>query len=195
MLKTLTVFIYHYEDEETFKFSTNRIIIEVLRMSLFMNSSQEDTFRSLMDYFTGRRDKILVSTSPSLIRVEIGAYWSWSRGHAKGEAETTITKRDSGSYINFNFDFTKEYVSGFIVAIIGALLCYFVVSWVAGLMLSEIPSWITGNMWSIVNLIVIGGMVMIIFTVMALEGYNVSATRKRFIDEFNMFAQSLSTKK
>ena len=160
-----------------------------------MNSSQEDTFRSLMDYFTGRRDKILVSTPPSLVRVEVGAYWSWSRGHAKGEAEATITKRNGGSYVNFNFDFTKEYVSGFVVAVIGAVACYFLVSYVARIMLLDYQSWNTGSIWSAVNLVAIGGMFMIIAVVMALEGSSVSITKKRFIDEFNMFAQSLPTKK
>lgn len=171
------------------------MIIEVLRMSLFMDSSQEDTFRTMMDYFTGRRDKILVSLKPSLVRAETGSWFSLSRGTAKGEVQTTITKRKSRSYVNFNFDFTKEYVAGFIVAIIGAIACSLLISYVARIMFSGYPSWNAGNTWFAVNLISIGSMILIVTVGMALEASGVSLTKRRFIEEFNMFAQSLQTKK
>lgn len=159
-----------------------------------MNSSQEDTFRSLMDYFNGRRFRILVSNQPYLIRAEIGAYWSMSRGDAKGEVEASITKRNGGSYVNFNFNFTKEYITGLIASSIGALVLYFLGWGVANMIISRMPSanGVDLSLLSLfVNGVIIFGIVMIFLAVMAIEGQNASITRKKFINEFNTFAQSL----
>lgn len=156
-----------------------------------MNSSQEDTFRSLMDYFNGRRFRILVSNQPYLIRAEIGAYWAMSRGNAKGEVEASITKRNGGSYINFNFSFTKEYITGLIASSIGALVAY-VLGWgVANMMISRMPFANVADLSLFVNGIIVFGIVMIFLAVMTIEGQNASITRKKFINEFNTFAQSL----
>lgn len=167
-------------------------------MSLYMESSQEETFKTIMDYFMGRHYKILVSNSPSLVRAEIGSWMvmSMASGNAKGESEATIIKRNGGSYVNFNFDFTKEYISGLIVAVIGALAVYAVLNWMAGsIFLSRIPSQSVGDAWAIFNPIIIAGSVLLFAIIMSLEGYFVSRTRKRFLAEFNTFAQSLPTKK
>lgn len=175
---------------------TNTSIRSGLEMSLFVNAPQEEAFRSLMDYFTGRRVKILTSNKPSYVRVGIGSWIGFVfQGNAKGEVETTVTKRNGGSYVHFNFDFTKEYASGFIGAIVGALLLYGIGSWVANLMISKLPYSAIGEIWSLVYLIIIFGMVMLFATIMVMEGYYVSRTKKRFIEEFNKFMQSLTSKK
>lgn len=165
-------------------------------MSLYMNSSQEETFQSLMDYFTGRRYKILVSNSPQLVRAEIGSWMSMTvaSGTAKGEAEATIIKRNGGSYVNFNFNFMKEYVSGLISCVLGALIIYAVVYWIGGAYFSRLPSQAVGDVWAIVNPSIIVGIVLLFAIVMSMEGYLVAKTRKRFIAEFNTFAQSLPNK-
>ena len=159
-------------------------------MSLFVNASQEEAFRSLMDYFTGRRMRILTSNLPSYIRAEFGSWVSMSYGNAKGEVEVNITKRDSGSYVNLNFSFLKEYLSDLIGAIIGALIMYVIV-WA---MLSVYPSVVVEIVQSYVNMLLLGVTLTLFGIVMAISGYNTSRTRKRFVEEFNMFMQSLASK-
>lgn len=166
-------------------------------MSLYLNSSQEETFKTVMDYFMGRRYKILVSNSPSLIRAEFGSWWSMtvSSGTAKGEAEATIMKRNGGSYVNFNFSFMKEYLSGLIVAVVGVLVVYLVAQWLAGFYISQLPASVIADAWGIFNPIVFVVIMLLLAFIMSMEGLLVSKTRKRFIEEFNVFAQSLSAKK
>ena len=166
-------------------------------MSLYLNSSQEETFQTIMDYFRGRRYKILVSNSPSLIRAEFGSWHSLSvsSGTAKGEAEATIIKRNGGSYVNFNFSFMKEYLSGLIVAVVIFPIVYLIAQWFAGSYFSQLPASVVADAWGIFNPILIF-LIMIGFAlIMSMEGLLVSKTRKRFIEEFNVFAQSLSSKK
>lgn len=160
-------------------------------MSLFMNSSQEETFQTLIDYFVGRRNKILFSNKPNLIRAEIGAYWAMSRGNAKGEVETTIAQRNEGSYVNFNFSFTKEYIMGVIASFIGTIIAYFLGWGVANAMISRMPFANIADLSLIINGILAFGIIMIFLMVMAMEGQNASTTKKKFIAEFDMFAKSL----
>jgi len=146
-----------------------------------------------MDYFSGRRMRILTSNPPSYIRVECGSWVSFSfQGNAKGEIEVNVTKRNSGSYINFNFNFFKEYMGDFLLAIIGALFVYVFLQWILS---SLYPSDFVRSFQGAFSLILLGGIVLLFALVMGLAGYATSLTRRRFIEEFNMFAQSLSTKK
>jgi hypothetical protein len=59
---------------------------------------------------------------------------------------------------------------------------------------NPLVSWIFGLLAIFYPIIFILIMLLLAFT-MSMEGYLVSKTRKRFIEEFNVFAQSLSTKK
>jgi len=156
-------------------------------MSLFVGSSQEETFRLLMDYFTGRRMRILMSHEPSYIRADLGSYVSMSLGHAKGEVEVNTVKRNGGCYVNLNFNFVKEYAVDGIVAIFLFSLIFGFGWWMISI--SGLRPWtrleiIPLFLWATVGFAI----------VMAIAGYNVSLTRRRFIEEFNMFVQSLSTK-
>ena len=157
-----------------------------------MNSSQEETFRSLMDYFGERRFRILVSDSPSYIRVGIGSWMSFSLESAKGEAEVNVTKRNGGSYVNLNFNFFKDYMADFLTAIIGAILVYAVPQWIVSLIAGDFVRWFQSRGF---NLIFLGLSIVFFSLAMILAGYSTSLTRKRFIDEFNIFAQSLQPKK
>ena len=157
-----------------------------------MNSSQEETYHLLMDYFTGRRERVLTSNSPSYIRAEIGSWASLSIGNAKGEVEANITKRNGGSYINLSFNFFKEYIVTLLAAIVGALIIYFFPQWVLS---SFAPSYFLRLFQGTFNIILLGGIILFFAIVMVVAGYAASSTRKRFIDEFNMFAQSLQSKK
>jgi hypothetical protein len=151
----------------------------------------------IMDYFVGRRYKILVSNSPSLVRAAFGSYLAMSLSPvtAKGEIEVSIMKRNSGSCVSLNFDFTKGYVAGFISAVLGALLCFVVVYLIISFSLSGFPSWAIEDAWAMFNTIMIGAIFVVFIGTMSLEGYYVSRTRKRFIEEFNILSQSLSAKK
>ena len=66
-------------------------------MSLFVNVSEEEAFRLMMNYFTSKHMKIVTSDSPSYIRAEFGSWTSMSLGNAKGEVEVEITARNGGS--------------------------------------------------------------------------------------------------
>lgn len=155
-----------------------------------MNSSQDETFRSLVDYFTGRRIRILTSIEPSYIRVGIGSSASLSLGNAKGDVAVYIGKRDGGSSINFNFDFSKDYSVSLIVAIFGALIVYTLLTWVASNMIREVGS----VAWPYIFPFLLFLAVLTFAIIIVMESYSVSLTRRRFVEELNMFAQSLSAK-
>lgn len=146
--------------------------------------SQEEMFRSLMDYFAGRPVKILACNKPSYIKVEIGSCFSrhWP---SYTRVEATVAKRNGGSHVHFNFDSSKEYAAGSVFAILMALLCYGVLSWVFNSIILELSYWT-------IRAFPVLAAVFIFFVTLAFEGYNVSLTKKRFIGEFNMFAQSPS---
>ncbi len=147
-------------------------------MSFFVNASEEEAFRLVMDYFEGRRMKILTSNSPSYIRAQFGSWVSMSASNSKGEVEINTVKRNGGSYVNLNFDFSKEYLAALIVTTIGAVVTLIVYG------VLEIEPWFT--LVVILAFVAIAG---------GIVGYSISTTRKSFIEEFNMFIQSLSSKK
>jgi len=149
-------------------------------MSFYVNATQEETFQYVMDYFNGRHMKMQASNSPSYIRVEFGSWFALeTSGNAKGEAEANIAKKNGGSYVNLNLDFGKEYLvsSAVFLPIIAVAMVIFYE-------MLEIPFW-----YSLIVLLIM------LIVVLAGEGYSVSKTRKRFIKEFNMFIQSLASKK
>jgi len=149
-------------------------------MSFYVNATQEETFQYVMNYFKGRRMRILTSSSPSHIRVEFGSWLALeTSGNEKGEAEANITKSNGGSYVNLNLDFMKVYLVYFAIFLPIAVVIIVVLY-----QMLEIPFWFT--------LIVL---LLILLIALAAEGYSVSKTKKRFIEEFNMFIQSLASKK
>ncbi len=161
------------------------------KLSLFIGASQEEAFRSVMDYFTSRRMRILTSNSPSYIRAELGAWVSMFMGNAKGEVEATIVKRDSGSYINLNFSFLKEYLADLILSVVVTFLLYVIPFVVTLGYPSEIVQTAQGWLYMIVTLMAI----LLFGFALGIAGYNASKTRDKSMQEFNMFIQSLATKK
>lgn len=158
----------------------------MFEMSWFLSASQEETFRLLMDYFGVRHMKILTSNPPSYIRAESGSWASVSPGNAKGDVEADIRKRNGGSYVILNVNFFKEYRMALIAAIIGALFIYGVMWW----LVIENPLQRTINPveWNFHAITVV-----LLYLALSIGylGYNTLLTRRRFMDEFNMFAQSL----
>lgn len=164
-------------------------------MSLFVNVSEEEAFRLMMDYFTSKHMKIVTSNSPSYIRAEFGSWTSMSLDNAKGEVEVEITARNGGSYTNLNFSFFKEYLSALIIAILGTLFLCVVMWWRATRDVSRINPADVGNFLFKVSLITVGLSAVMFVVAIGLVGYSTSITRRRFIEEFNMFIQSLPSKK
>jgi len=158
----------------------------MFEMSWFVGSSQEEIFRLLMDYFGGRRMKILTSNPPSYIRAEYGSWTSVSSGNAKGEVEANISKRNGGSYVILNLNFLKEYLMALIAAIIGALFIYGVMWWLV--IVNPLQRTIDPVEWNFHAIIVV-----LLYLALSIGylGYNTLLTRRRLMDEFNMFAQSL----
>jgi hypothetical protein len=148
-----------------------------------------------MDYFAGRRMKVLTLNSPSYIKAEFGSSFSMSFGNAQGEVEANIIERNNGSYVNLNISFHKEYLVDFVVAVIGAIFIYGVLWWIASIRITEISPLFRGNYISVVNWLAFGVILVVITLVMGISGYNTSLSRTRFMNEFNMFIQSLPHKK
>jgi hypothetical protein len=147
-------------------------------MSFFVNASQKEAFRLVMDYLTGRRMTISTSSPPSYIEAEFGSLVSLSLDNAKGKVKLNVAKSNGGAYANLNLDFSLEYLAALAVTIIGVLITYTYYG------MLEIP-------FSFTLLI----MLSIVILVWGLIGYSVSLTRRKFIEEFNMFIQSLASKK
>ncbi len=155
-------------------------------MSWFVGSYQEETFRLLMDYFAGRHMKILTSNSPSHIKAESGSWTSVSPGNARGDVEADIRKRDGGSYVTLSLNFLKEYLMALVAAVIGALFIYGVMWWLV--IVNPLQRAIDPLEWNFHAIIVV-----LLYLALSLGylGYNTLLTRRRFMEEFNMFAQSL----
>jgi len=147
-------------------------------MSFFVNASQEEAFRLMMDYFTGRHMKIPNSSSPSYIEAEFGSLITLSLDNAKGKAKLNVVKSNGGAYANLNLDFSLEYLAALILTIIGVLITYIYYT------MLEFPFWYT--------LLI---MLSIFILVWGLVGYSVTLTRRKIIEEFNMFIQSLASRK
>jgi len=133
-----------------------------------------------MDYFNGRHMKILTSNSPSYIRVEFGSWLALETfGNENGKAEANITKSNAGSCVNLDIDFLKVYLVSFAVFLPMVAVVMMVLYQVLGIPFQ----------YSLI--------VPLILLIVALAGveYSVSTTRKRFMEEFNMFMQTLTSKK
>ena len=164
-------------------------------MSLFVNVSEEEAFHSLMKYFTSKHMKIMASNSPSYIRAGFGSWTSLSLDNANGEVEVEITGKNGGSYANLSLSFLKEYMLALIVAVFGTLFLCVIMWWRATNDLPRIDPADVGSFLLKINLITFGLSVVMFVVAIGVVGYSVSLTRKRFIEEFNVFMQSLPSKK
>ena len=164
-------------------------------MSLLANVSEEEAFRLLMDYFTSKHMKIIASNSPSYIRAEFGSWTSLSLDNANGEVEVEVRKRNGGSHANLDFSFFKEYLLALIFAVFGTLFLCVVMWWRVTSDLPRINPAEVGSFLLKINLITFSLSVVMFAITVGLVGYSTSLTRKKFIEEFNTFVQSLPSKK
>jgi len=149
----------------------------ILDLSFFVNAPQEEAFQLMTDYFNGRDMRILTSNSPSYVKADFGSWTSISLNNAKGEVKVDLAKANRGSYANLHFSFSSEYLVGSAVTMFFAAATYIIYA------ILEIPIWFALFVMLIEVIFVVG-----------IIGYSVSLTRKKFIEEFNMFLQSLAPK-
>jgi len=147
-------------------------------MSWFIDSSPEETYRLLMDYFDGRRMKVKASGSPSCIKAGFGSWTDMVLDNAKGEVTARIVRKDGGSYVNLDFDFALEYYPALLLTIAGVATTYMLYD-----LLRVSPAWALSVM--LIEVVVVWGIVL----------YSISLTKRKFLKGLNMFIQSLSTKK
>lgn len=159
-------------------------------MSFFVNAPQEEAFHLVRNYFTGRRMKILTSNSPVYIKARFGPWVSISFGNAQGEVEANVTKRNGGSYVNLNLNFLLEYLGNLLFATIGSIIIFVFICWLGTTNPLEKPDFA-----AIAPSFALTLSVLAFCLVMGMVAYNVSLTRRRFTEEFNMFIQSLASKK
>ena len=148
-------------------------------MSFFVNASQEEAFHLVMDYFTGRHFKVHTSNPPSYIKAEFGSWISFeTSGNAKGEVEANLVKRNSGSYINLDLSFGKEYITNAMMLVVAVSVTLVIFDGLG----FDFPFILSMLLFEVAILL-------------GFVGYAVSKTRRRIIEEFNMFIQSLASKK
>jgi len=150
----------------------------ILDLSFFVNAPQEEAFQLMTDFFNGRGMRILTSNLPSYVKAEFGSWTSISLDNAKGEVKVDLAKANRGSYANLHFSFSSEYLMGSAVTMFFAAATYIIY------VILEIP----------IRFALIVILVEVIFVVGTI-GYSVSLTRRRFIEELNMFLQSLAPKR
>jgi len=158
-------------------------------MSFFVNAVQGEAFKWVVDYFQGRNIRIQSSNPPSSIIAEFGSWFTMYPGNAKGNVNAQLMKRDNGTYINLNFDFSSYYASGLSMGVILSVAAFVFFN----LFLTNVLH--TATIPAVLQFYAVAlsfGCVLI----MALGlGYDVSKTRRNFLEEFNMFIQSLASKK
>lgn len=172
-----------------------------IRMGMYVSSTQEETFLLLRRYLMVRFDEILDMDSPSYVKAELSPFYlsegklgmqlhfhwttGWflrSKGNAKGIVEATVEKRNGGSYVNFNFDFFKEYRESLIIW--GILLLFLNI--LLGYLELSHP---TNIAWIIIGLI---NVVMLIGVGLSILGdfRNVDLTKQGFTKGFESFVES-----
>lgn len=157
-----------------------------LQLSLFINATQEETFRLVTDYVEGRNMKILASNSPSYVRARFGSWTSVSLDNAVGVIETKISKKNGGSYLFLHFGFRGEYL-GVLVATMVLAVIQSIFAWAQAL--AQRGDFLLGMMW---NTLIVSVFFAVAGTIVA---YSTSKTRRRIIEDFNIFMQSLASKK
>lgn len=123
---------------------------------------------------------MLVSKSPTFVRAEFGTYTSLLPEDEKGKVEINITERNGGTYLNLNFDFSTTYLVGLIIIIFAMVIVYSAFAMFFDVKDARFPLALT---------LALG------LTVAALIPYSVSTAKKKFTREFNMFIESIKSKK
>ncbi len=164
-------------------------------MSLFLDAPESEAFRSVKDYFTGRHFRILASNPPSHIQAEIGSWTSVSFGNSKGKVEANLVKRNGGTYVNLDFSFRKEYLAGIAAFVIGTVLIYGTMLLVGNSTTVGLTPSARSEYLLLANYIVLGLIFIYLVITFGIIEYSARKTRRTFIEEFNIFTQSLVSKR
>lgn len=147
-------------------------------MNLLIDSSPEETYRLLMDYFDGRHLKVKTSDSPLCIKAAFGSWTDMVLDNAKGEVTARIVKRNGGSGVSLDFDFALEYYPALLLTVAGFVATY---------MLYDLMR--VSSMWALfvmlIEVVVVWGIVV----------YSISLTKRKLKEELDMLIQSQSTRK
>ncbi len=146
-------------------------------MSLSTDSSPEETYRLLMEYFDGRHMKVKTSDSRSCIKVGFGSWTEMVLDNAKGEVTARIVKGNGGSDVNLDFDFAMEYYPALLLTIVGVAATYMLYD-----LLRASPTY--ALLVIVIEVVVVWGIVI----------YSISLTKRKLIEGLNTFIQSQATK-
>jgi hypothetical protein len=147
-------------------------------MNLFSDSSPEETYRLLMEYFDGRHMKVKTSDSPSRIKAGFGSWTDMVLDNAKGEVTARIVVRNGGSDVNLSFDFALEYYPALLLTIAGVAATYMLYA-----LIRASSTWALLVM--LIEVVAVWGIVI----------YSISLTKRKFVEGLNTFIQSRSTRK
>jgi uncharacterized membrane protein AbrB (regulator of aidB expression) len=130
-----------------------------------------------MDYFNGRRMKVKTSDSPSYVEAGFGSWTEMVLDNAKGEVKARIAKKNGGSHVNLDIDFALEYHPALLLTITAVAATYVLYD------LLRVPS-----TWALFVMLIE------VLMVWGIVAYSISRTRKKILEEFNMFIQSSKQK-
>jgi len=131
-----------------------------------------------MDYFNGRHMKIKTSDPLSFIKAGFGSWTAMVLDNAKGEVKARQAKGNGGSHVNLDIDFALEYYPALLLTITAVAATYIFYD-----LLRAPSTWTLFVM--LIEVVVVWGIV----------AYSISLTRRKVLEEFIMFIQSLSAKK
>jgi uncharacterized membrane protein AbrB (regulator of aidB expression) len=130
-----------------------------------------------MDYFDGRRMKVKTSDPPSYVEAGFGSWTEMVLDNAKGEVKARIAKKNGGSDVNLKLDFALEYYPALLLTIAGVAATYILYDFM------RVPS-----TWALFVMLVE------VLMVWGIVAYSISLTRKKILEDLNMFIQSLKQK-
>jgi cell division protein FtsX len=139
--------------------------------------------------------KIIVANPSSYIRAEFGSWTSISLKKAKGAVETEITQRNGETTISLNFSFFKEYLYASIIAIFATLVLCMTMWLRTSVQIASVNPTNVGSFLLRVSLLTAGLSLATFLMAIGIVAYSASSTRRRLVEEFKTFVQSLPAQK
>jgi hypothetical protein len=148
--------------------------------SFSVNATEEEAFNLVTNYLNGKHMKIVKSEANAHIEAEFGSIWSLSPSNEKGIVEIQLAERKKGSLINITLDFSSTIILAAAVTISTAIILF---SFLTNI--SRMDAYRSALLaFGLLPALLLGT-----------AAYSFSATKKKILEEFNMFVQSLYSKK
>ena len=145
-----------------------------------MNATEEETFNLVTNYLSERHMKIVKSEANKHVEAEFGSIWSLSPSNERGIIEIQIVEGEKESLINVGFDFSSTIILAAAVTISTAIILF---------------SFLKNIIWMDAFFSALLAFGLLPALLLGTATYSFSATRKGLLEEFNMFVQSLHSKK